>query len=202
MNVTGKWSETLNALVKAIAAAGGSAERAILVGDSATDIRCARAANVRVIAVAYGYADVPVAQLEPDRVIAHFDELAAACDAEVEGGAAAGSIGGETAVVYRVYKRRWFGLVMLMLLNIIVSWDVSKFLFFSFPFFFGCVFALSFLDGLLSFGMVDGWWCRRTWQRAGLWIFCIRRIRDCQILRRERRAGTCIYQASFIHFSC
>lgn len=27
--------------------------------------------------------------------------------------------------VYRVYKRRWFGLVMLMLLNIVVSWAVS-----------------------------------------------------------------------------
>jgi hypothetical protein len=28
-------------------------------------------------------------------------------------------------VVYKVYKRRWFGLVQLVLLNIIVSWDVS-----------------------------------------------------------------------------
>lgn len=28
-------------------------------------------------------------------------------------------------VEYRVYKRRWFGLLQLMLLNIIVSWDVS-----------------------------------------------------------------------------
>lgn len=28
-------------------------------------------------------------------------------------------------VVYRTYKRRWFGLVQLTLLNIIVSWDVS-----------------------------------------------------------------------------
>ncbi len=27
---------------------------------------------------------------------------------------------------YKVYKRRWFGLVQLTLLNIIVSWDVSK----------------------------------------------------------------------------
>ena len=26
---------------------------------------------------------------------------------------------------YRVYKRRWFGLVQLILLNIVVSWDVS-----------------------------------------------------------------------------
>jgi hypothetical protein len=31
---------------------------------------------------------------------------------------------------YRVYKRRWFGLVQLTLLNIIVSWDVSLALFF------------------------------------------------------------------------
>ena len=27
-------------------------------------------------------------------------------------------------VEYRVYKRRWFGLIQLILLNIIVSWDV------------------------------------------------------------------------------
>lgn len=26
--------------------------------------------------------------------------------------------------VYRVYKRRWFGLTQLVLLNIVVSWDV------------------------------------------------------------------------------
>lgn len=29
-------------------------------------------------------------------------------------------------VVYRVYKRRWFGLGVLMLLNIVVSWGVSS----------------------------------------------------------------------------
>ncbi len=68
-------------LLNTIAAAGGSSERAVMVGDSATDIRCARAAKVPVIAVAYGYADVPVNELGPDRVIAHFDELKAACDA-------------------------------------------------------------------------------------------------------------------------
>lgn len=32
-------------------------------------------------------------------------------------------------VVYKVYKRRWFGLVQLTLLNIIVSWDVSAYFF-------------------------------------------------------------------------
>lgn len=31
----------------------------------------------------------------------------------------------EDRVVYRVYKRRWFGLIQLVLLNIVVSWDVS-----------------------------------------------------------------------------
>jgi phosphoglycolate phosphatase len=72
-------------LLKTIAASGGSSERAILVGDSATDIKCARAANVRVIAVTYGYAEVPVSELGPDRVIAHFDELEAACDALLSG---------------------------------------------------------------------------------------------------------------------
>ncbi|KAK3303436.1 uncharacterized protein B0T15DRAFT_274952 [Chaetomium strumarium] len=30
-----------------------------------------------------------------------------------------------TAAQYKVYKRRWFGLVQLTLLNIVVSWDVS-----------------------------------------------------------------------------
>ncbi|KAL8938441.1 MAG: hypothetical protein Q9211_003204, partial [Gyalolechia sp. 1 TL-2023] len=29
----------------------------------------------------------------------------------------------QTPPVYRVYKRRWFGLMQLVLMNIIVSWD-------------------------------------------------------------------------------
>jgi hypothetical protein len=37
--------------------------------------------------------------------------------------------GGETAmeesVQYRVYRIRWFGLLQLVLLNIVISWDVS-----------------------------------------------------------------------------
>jgi hypothetical protein len=28
-------------------------------------------------------------------------------------------------IEYKVYKRRWFGLMQLVLLNIVVSWDVS-----------------------------------------------------------------------------
>ena len=68
-------------LLMTIAAAGGARERAIMVGDSSADIQAARAAGVPVIAVDFGYADVPVAELGPDRVISHFDQLMGACDA-------------------------------------------------------------------------------------------------------------------------
>ena len=68
-------------LLETIAASGGARKRAIMVGDSGTDILTARAANVPVIAVDFGYADVPVKELSPDRVISHFDQLMAACDA-------------------------------------------------------------------------------------------------------------------------
>jgi phosphoglycolate phosphatase len=61
-----------------VARAGGEPARAIMVGDSITDIRTARAANVPVVAVDYGYTDVPVATLGPDRVISSFAELPAA----------------------------------------------------------------------------------------------------------------------------
>jgi phosphoglycolate phosphatase len=68
-------------LLATIAASGGARERAIMVGDSGTDIKTARAAGVPAVAVNFGYSDVPVNELGPDRVISHFDELMAACDA-------------------------------------------------------------------------------------------------------------------------
>lgn len=68
-------------LLKTIAASGGAIDRAIMVGDSITDIKTARAAGLPVIAVDFGYSDAPVAELGPDRVISHFDELPEACTA-------------------------------------------------------------------------------------------------------------------------
>jgi phosphoglycolate phosphatase len=62
-------------LRKTIAKAGGDPACAVMVGDSATDIRMARAALVPVVAVDFGYTDIPVANLDPDRVIGHFDRL-------------------------------------------------------------------------------------------------------------------------------
>ena len=46
-----------------------------MVGDSITDISTARAAAIPVVAVDFGYTDVPVSALGPDRVISHFDAL-------------------------------------------------------------------------------------------------------------------------------
>jgi phosphoglycolate phosphatase len=67
-------------LVETVRRSGGETRGAIMVGDSVTDIKTARAAAVPVIAVDFGYTDVPVADLGPDRVISHFDELFAAAE--------------------------------------------------------------------------------------------------------------------------
>ena len=65
-------------LRRTIHAAGGEVADAVMVGDSATDIDTARAAGVPVVAVDFGYTEVPVALLGPDRIISHFDALPAA----------------------------------------------------------------------------------------------------------------------------
>ena len=62
-------------LRRTILAAGGDLADTVMVGDSATDIRTARAAGVPVVAVDFGYTDVPMTALDPDRVISHFDAL-------------------------------------------------------------------------------------------------------------------------------
>ncbi len=67
-------------LRRTILKAGGDPSRAIMVGDSGTDIRTARAAAVPVIAVDFGYSEVPIASLEPDRLISSFADLPAAID--------------------------------------------------------------------------------------------------------------------------
>jgi phosphoglycolate phosphatase len=58
--------------------AGGETTRAIMVGDSGTDIRTSRAATVPVIAVDFGYSEVPIALLRPDRIIGSYADLPAA----------------------------------------------------------------------------------------------------------------------------
>ncbi len=62
-------------LTGTIELANGSAERAIMIGDSETDIRTAQAARIPVIAVNFGYSVEPVGSFAPDAVIGHYDEL-------------------------------------------------------------------------------------------------------------------------------
>jgi phosphoglycolate phosphatase len=62
-------------LFAAIAAAGGDPATTVFVGDSITDTMTARNAGVPVIAVSFGFADRPVADLGADAIIDHYDDL-------------------------------------------------------------------------------------------------------------------------------
>lgn len=66
-------------LEAAVRAAGGTLDRAIMVGDAATDAGAARAAGTPLVLVSFGYTETPAAELSPDILIHHFDELPAAC---------------------------------------------------------------------------------------------------------------------------
>ncbi|CAJ1391111.1 unnamed protein product [Effrenium voratum] len=55
--------------------AGGDRNRAVMIGDSDTDINTAKAAGIPVVAVDFGYSPQPVDTFAPDRIISHFDAL-------------------------------------------------------------------------------------------------------------------------------
>jgi phosphoglycolate phosphatase len=65
-------------LTETIVRAAGDPRRAVMVGDSRTDIDTAKNAGIPVVGVTFGYTNVHVAELGADRVIDHFDELPAA----------------------------------------------------------------------------------------------------------------------------
>ena len=62
-------------LRQTVARAGGVLTSAIMVGDADTDVGVARRAGVPVIGVEFGYTEVPISELNPDRLIGHFGEL-------------------------------------------------------------------------------------------------------------------------------
>lgn len=62
-------------LTMTIEAAGADPARAVMIGDSRTDIATAKAAGIPCICVPFGYTDVAIETLEPDLVIQHFDAL-------------------------------------------------------------------------------------------------------------------------------
>jgi phosphoglycolate phosphatase len=68
-------------LRQTVARAGGELASTVMVGDAGTDIGVARRAGVPVIGVSFGYTDVPIAELKPDRLIHHMRDLPGAAAA-------------------------------------------------------------------------------------------------------------------------
>ena len=67
-------------LQQTVARAGGDMAAVIMVGDAGPDVGVARRAGIPVIGVEFGYTDVPIAELKPDRLIGHMRELPAAVE--------------------------------------------------------------------------------------------------------------------------
>jgi len=65
-------------LQQTVVRAGGQLSQTIMVGDAGPDIGVARRAGVPVIGVAFGYTEVPIADLKPDLLINHMKQLPAA----------------------------------------------------------------------------------------------------------------------------
>jgi phosphoglycolate phosphatase len=64
-------------LRRTVSAAGGTLQQAVMIGDSITDIRTARAAGIPIIAVDFGYSERAITDFGPDRTISNFAELPA-----------------------------------------------------------------------------------------------------------------------------
>ena len=62
-------------LLHTIELAGGDPARALMVGDSISDVLAARNAGVPVVVVSFGYTDIPAKDLDSDALIDRFDEL-------------------------------------------------------------------------------------------------------------------------------
>jgi phosphoglycolate phosphatase len=62
-------------LVQAIRDGGGDIDRAVMVGDSDTDVSTAKAAGIPVIGVTFGYTAIPVTDLECDAVISDYGDF-------------------------------------------------------------------------------------------------------------------------------
>lgn len=58
---------------EAVLKVGGDPAKAVMVGDSTTDTRAAKNANIPCILVSFGYSDVPLAEMGGDITIDHYD---------------------------------------------------------------------------------------------------------------------------------
>jgi len=67
-------------LLAALGELGTSPERAVMIGDSASDILAAQAARMPVIALDFGYSSQKLENLNPDALISHYDQLPTVLD--------------------------------------------------------------------------------------------------------------------------
>ena len=82
-------------LTLTIAQANADPSRAVMIGDSRTDIVTAQAAGIPCICVPFGYTDVAIETLSPDLVIQHFDALPGAVAAILQ---RSGGMVGDTGI--------------------------------------------------------------------------------------------------------
>lgn len=62
-------------LLETISCAGADPARAVMIGDSRTDIDTAKAAGIPVVAVDFGYSDRHVREFDPTKIISHLSEI-------------------------------------------------------------------------------------------------------------------------------
>ena len=77
-------------LTGTIELAGGDPGRAVMIGDSITDLDAARAAGIPIVLVDYGYTAQPAADLGADAVVSSFTEIPALLPGLLDGGARSG----------------------------------------------------------------------------------------------------------------
>lgn len=65
---------------EAVRRAGGDPARSVLIGDTDTDVKTARAAGVPVVLVAFGPEGPGIARLEPDALLERYEDLAKLLD--------------------------------------------------------------------------------------------------------------------------
>ena len=61
--------------LEAVRRAGGDPARSIMIGDTETDVKTARAVGVPVVLVGFGPEGQDVRRMDPDAVLDHFDDL-------------------------------------------------------------------------------------------------------------------------------
>lgn len=60
---------------------GGDARYAVMIGDTDTDLKAARNAEVPCILTSFGYSHIPVARLKPDAIVDRFSQIPDALEA-------------------------------------------------------------------------------------------------------------------------